>query len=162
MQDAAGELSCYLDLKTGDILMVTDETRRQLEEIHEEHMGQEDEDDVVDIEPALAGLAIADWEKEALREANRVERDFGGRYVPIPHADSDEAYRDMEDFVSTVEDEQLQGRLTQAIGHRRPFRRFKDVLEDYPEDRERWFNFSNGRIRERVLEWLEDEGIEPV
>lgn len=68
----------------------------------------------------------------------------------------------MEDFISTVQNNRLQDRLTEAIGQHRPFRRFKDVLEDYPEERERWFNLSNSRIHERALEWLKDQGIEPV
>ena len=41
------------------------------------------------------------------------------------------------------------------------FRHFKDVLLDYPDERERWFKFKNARVRERILEWLESEGVEP-
>lgn len=83
MEDASGEHSCYLDLETVDTILVTDETRRQLEEIYEgKNTGEEDDD--VDIEPILAGLDIPDWQKEALLEADRVERDFGVRYIAIP------------------------------------------------------------------------------
>ncbi|MBI2853996.1 MAG: SWIM zinc finger family protein [Chloroflexi bacterium] len=139
--------------------MVTDETRQELVTIYGENASEQDD---VDIEPLLARLGIHDWQKKLLRDADRIERDCGGRYISIPKAGSDEAYRDMEDFISTVENERLQDRLTQAIQQRHPFRRFKDVLEYYPEERERWFSFNNSRIRERVLEWLKDEGIESV
>lgn len=160
MEDASGEHSCYLDLETGDTLLVTDDTRRQLNEIYEENAGEKGDD--ININPILAGLDISDWQKEALREADRVDQDFGVRYIAIPRADSDEAYCDMEDFISTVQNNRLQDRLTEAIRQHRPFRRFKDVLEDYPEEQERWFNLSNSRIHERALEWLKDQGIEPV
>ena len=59
-------------------------------------------------------------------------------------------------------DERLQARLWPAIEGRRPFRCFKDVLADYSAEREWWFRFKDNRIRARMLEWLEDEGIELV
>lgn len=37
----------------------------------------------------------------------------------------------------------------------------RDVPADHPTERERWFAFRNERVRERRLEWLADEGIEP-
>ena len=40
------------------------------------------------------------------------------------------------------------------------FRRFKDVLLDYPEARERWFAFKDEEMRRRVLRWLESEEVE--
>ncbi|MBI4296290.1 MAG: hypothetical protein HY667_04140 [Chloroflexi bacterium] len=160
IENSSWEHSYYLDRETGDILMVTDETQLQLEQIYEENTGEEDDD--AGIEPILARLEMPDWEKEGLREADQVERDFGARHISIPHADSDEAYSDMVDFIATVQNRRLQDRLTQAIAQHRPFRRFKDILEGDPEERERWFSFSNGRICERTPEWLRDEGIEPI
>jgi hypothetical protein len=68
----------------------------------------------------------------------------------------------MEDFISATKNKRLQSRLMESISERHPFRRFKGVLVDYPEDREQWFAFSNGRVRERTLEWLREEGIEPI
>jgi hypothetical protein len=38
----------------------------------------------------------------------------------------------------------------------------KDVLAGYPAERERWFAFKAARVRQRVLAWLADEGIELV
>jgi hypothetical protein len=36
------------------------------------------------------------------------------------------------------------------------FRRFKDVLLNYPEEREKWFQFNDDRTQGRALEWLDD------
>ncbi len=68
----------------------------------------------------------------------------------------------MEDFIETVADRRLQAQLMHAIQGRGVFRRFKDVLFTHPDERERWFAFSTARLRERMLAWLEEEGIEVV
>ena len=160
--DTSGERSYYLDLETGEIVMVTDEGRQELERIYEEAVPEETTDEEVDITPNLDRLSLPEWEKEALREANQVEEGFGTRYVSVPRGESSEAYGDMEEFIITVTNERLQARLRQATDGTRPFRRFKDVLAHYPIERDRWFRFKDNRVRERVLEWLEGEGIELV
>jgi hypothetical protein len=50
--------------------------------------------------------------------------------------------------------------LSVAIRGKGAFRRFKDVLLDYPEARERWFAFKNEQMRQRALSWLASEDIE--
>jgi len=65
----------------------------------------------------------------------------------------------MEDFIATVEDEHLAELLEVAINGRGAFRRFKDVLLRYPEERERWFRFKDERMQERACEWLENIGV---
>jgi hypothetical protein len=99
-----------------------------------------------------------DEETENLRERIDEESD---RYEPIPKAESHEGYDDMRAFIATVEDEHLAELLEVAINGKGAFRRFKDVLLGYPEERERWFEFKDGRMRERVLEWLDDIGVTP-
>jgi hypothetical protein len=63
------------------------------------------------------------------------------RYERIPRAEAHEGYEDMEDFIDTVKDEHLAELLEVAINGRGAFRRFKDVLVRYAEERERWFRF---------------------
>lgn len=81
------------------------------------------------------------------------------RYEPIPKAESSEDYDDMVDFISTVEDEHLVELLEVAIDGKGAFRRFKDVLARYPEEKERWYRFKNERMKERAISWLEAIGI---
>ncbi len=69
---------------------------------------------------------------------------------------------DLVDFIDTVNNLRLRDRLERAIHGKGAFRRFKDVLYDNPEERERWFKFQDDRMHRRVLDWLESEGIEPV
>jgi len=99
-------------------------------------------------------------EKEELER--KVEDGFRKRYVSIPYASSDEGYEDMEDFVETIKDQNLKEKLHITTDGRDAFRRFKDVLLGYPEERERWVKFKDTRVTERVKEWLEAEGIEMI
>lgn len=68
----------------------------------------------------------------------------------------------MERLIDGVQDSQLQEALWRAINGRRPFRVFKDILLDYPDERQQWFDFENEHTRQRIVEWLEAEGIEPT
>jgi hypothetical protein len=136
------EIHYYLDLETGEVIAISDETRGYL-----------------DYPP---GYDLPDWQQQELQAAEQVERGYGTRYTAIPRTESHDAYRDMERFIGSVWDERLQNRLWRAIQGRGAFRYFKDVLHEYPAERERWFAFSDRRIKERMLDWLESENIEPT
>ena len=68
----------------------------------------------------------------------------------------------MEAFIETVSDRHLHELLQAAIQGKGAFRRFKDVLAMSPQERERWFQFHDARIIQRVLKWLDGEGIQPL
>src|SRR6476659_908036 len=67
----------------------------------------------------------------------------------------------MERFVAHVTDEALRERLIIAIDGKGAFRRFKDVLLNYPAERERWFTFRSGLLHWNMQVWIEREEIEP-
>jgi hypothetical protein len=100
-----------------------------------------------------------DGEAERLRDKIDEEPD---RYERIPKAEPHEGYEDMEDFIATVEDEHLAELLEVSVDGKGAFRRFKDVLTRYPEERERWFRFKDERMEQRASEWLDDVGISPI
>lgn len=124
MEDNSYENKYYLDLKTGEILLISD--------------------------------YMDDEETENL--SARIEEDYR-RYELIPKVESYEGYDDMEDFIATVKDEHLAELLEVAIDGKGAFRRFKDVLANYPEENERWFCFKDERMEQRALEWLGDIGV---
>lgn len=159
--DASWEMSHYLDLETGQVLVITDETRSELEGIYEEHYDP-DAEQSFDLAAVVRELDLPEWRQQMLLEADQIEVQYGSRYIGVPHADSHEAYRDMEDFIITVNDERLQRQLWRAISGRGAFRYFKDVLDGDRRERERWFAFKDARIEQRALDWLESQGIEPI
>ena len=119
----APNVSSYLDLETGEILV-------------------------------FDGFTADDQEQRAMVAASR------DRYLLIDPASSREQYRWMEQFVASIDDEDLQERLVIAIDGKGAFRRFKDVLLHYPEERERWFSYRSNRLHAYINDWLAEKGIE--
>jgi hypothetical protein len=115
-----------------------------------------------DLAEVLRQSDLHEWRQQALLAADQVDREFFSRYTSVPHATSHEGYRDMEDFIVTVQDQRLQNQLWDAIRGRGAFRRFKDVLSYHPRERERWFEFQDELMQRRVVKWLNSKGIEPV
>ena len=99
-------------------------------------------------------------EREELDEM--IDEDSQERYRYLPIAESHDGYEDMKEFIETVKGTYLIEKLYIAISGRGAFRRFKDVLNSYPKERERWFKFKDKKVMERVNEWLEEEGIEII
>ena len=129
--DSYGEMiSYYLDLETGEVISVSDEERGLLESIYESYYYEQSES--VDWESAFEKEHVPDWQRELLKNADRVEAGFGDRFISILEEGSSEGYRDMEAFTDTVRNRRLQERLERAIIGRGAFRYFKDVLLDYP------------------------------
>jgi hypothetical protein len=80
-------------------------------------------------------------------------------FVAVEMADSHRGYRDMEDFIATLEDEKVRAALFHAIERKRPFRHFKDALYDYPKVQEGWYAFHEKRMRHHAVTWLLSEGL---
>ncbi len=82
-----------------------------------------------------------------------------GNYLRVDPVSSREQYRWMERFIPLVEEDDLRGKLGQAIDGKGAFRRFKDVLMTYAEDREKWFTFRSERLRTFMEAWLTAHAI---
>lgn len=155
------EMQSYLDLETGEVLQISDDTRVSLEELDAE-LYTEKGDRTMTREALLAQHPeIPDWQKQALLEADRVELGYGATVIaidPEPYSD----YNDMEHFIATVEDDRLANTLERAIRGRGAFRYFKDVLADHPHVEAAWYAFKAARLEAHVRDWLEYHGVEPV
>jgi hypothetical protein len=154
-------MSYSLDLETGKVLMTTEDDRSAAEEFFEETDAEEDENELTaKFEKWLEEYDCPNWQVDNIRDAFNVEREFSSRYISIPQQESHDAYNDMIDFADTVSDDHLKELLSVALNGKGAFRRFKDVLYDYPEQKERYFELSEKRLRDRILEWLSDIDIE--
>src|SRR5580658_3735076 len=80
-------------------------------------------------------------------------------YLRIDPVSSREQYRWMERFIPMIDEPDLRGKLTQAIDGKGAFRRFKDALMNYAEERERWFAFRSERLRTFMEAWLAAHAI---
>ncbi len=81
------------------------------------------------------------------------------RYLWIPVFESSKAYRFMEDFIYELENEEARKKLVYAIQGKKPFRRFKDALQAFPDIEKQWYGFEEKRMKEYIVEWLHEYDI---
>lgn len=149
------ETTAYLDTETGAVISVEDYVVDQLEELLADENGE-------DVEAVLREHSdLSDTDHQQLLDAAKIEGDTDNRYRMIPKQDSRDGYRDMQEYIWSLDDKQLRELLEIAIQDSGAFRRFKDVLYRYPEDEENWFSFRDEREHQRMVDWLESERIEP-
>ncbi|HUT21651.1 MAG TPA: UPF0158 family protein [Anaerolineae bacterium] len=156
------ESSHYLDLETGNVVGIDDEARRTSKKLLEE-IDAEEGDELVAFEELLQQREdIQEWQKDLALNAARVECDEVGRYIGIEPDDPYQNYNDMDNFIATLDDDELQDRLWDAIRGRGAFRYFKDLIARYPNVEEQWYAYKDARAKERLLRWLGDHDIEPI
>lgn len=71
---------------------------------------------------------------------------------------SREGYRDMEVFIATMRNAVPANHLELAIRGRGAFRRFRETIQEWPGERERWDEFSAERQLGRARAWLDGSG----
>jgi len=163
LDSGSHELYHYLDLETGRVVMVTDETKRDLEEIYNQIYDDETGKRTVSLEAHLQGRDdLRDWMKEMLLEADQIEQGYGTRFISVEPDDPYQGYNDMDRFIATVEEPRLQDRLWDAIRGRGAFRRFKDLVARHPAVQDDWYEFQDTQLQRRLDRWLEAHDIEPI
>ena len=105
------ESRSFLNIKTGEIFLVTSNDLRAAE----------------DEEPFDH---LPDWEQENRRVANDVVENFEN-YIELPTKYEVNEYEMMEDFCLTVSDQRKQNSLLLEIKGKGAFRRFKDKIIDF-------------------------------
>ena len=92
---------------------------------------------------------------------DEIDNDETGRYVLFPIRNgSGDGYADMELFIDTIQDPDIQKLAYQAIRGPKPFRGFKEVIQNYSELEKQWYTWKDDRSRNRALEWLEEEELD--
>jgi hypothetical protein len=83
------------------------------------------------------------------------------RWLLVLGEGSHEAYLDLQRFIGTVDAPDLATQLTDAIGGRGAFRRFRSVLERDPTEFTRWHRFDADSRLGHARRWLADKGYQP-
>ncbi|GBG08240.1 hypothetical protein PAT3040_02812 [Paenibacillus agaridevorans] len=90
----------------------------------------------------------------------RIEDEFGERYIRVPMIESWQSFEDMVAFTETVGDMRMKHSLEHALsGGKGVFRRFKDSVSDDSRLLEEWYKFKDQKNRERVVKVLEEEEL---
>lgn len=74
-------------------------------------------------------------------------------YLEITSMSSRESFQIMERFIEQVASDAFRNRLLYAIGQPKPFRRFKQVIDESGEYRQEWFTFRQSQ----TVEWLRQQ-----
>ena len=162
MEDVSRDTFDYfLDLETGEVMTFSEEILREVKSrlyfSDSEEFGDEVEYIEFDEEPD-----IPDWMQDEVEVALEILLDEDERYVRIPERQSLTAYKSMADFIETVEDPFLKEKLLNALNGKGAFRRFKDVLIDYPKERKRWHGYNAKAMKREIIEWLGSIGVESI
>jgi len=81
------------------------------------------------------------------------------RYLYIPSKHPKHNYYIMEMFVYTIENFDVAEKFHNALERKKPFRNFKDLLYEYPEIREKWFEYKRNVIKNETINWLCEKNI---
>jgi hypothetical protein len=134
---AGDEQSQYLDKRTGEIVMIT----------NEEMSAAEEDEDAAD---------FPDWQQESILKAHEVlETDH---YLELPTLFDINEYKVMEDFCLSLEDRQIGSELHRRIKGSGAFGRFKDAIHSLGVA-DAWHAFRAAEFERIAIEWLELEGV---
>jgi hypothetical protein len=94
--------------------------------------------------------------------ADDLEVDFAdqSRWLLVAGEGSHEAYRDLQRFIATVDDDDFAQRLRRAIEGRGAFRRFRAELEAEPAELTRWHRFDADARLGHARSWLAGHGYQ--
>ncbi|VXB20795.1 conserved hypothetical protein [Pseudomonas sp. 8AS] len=110
----------------------------------------------------LSGKLLLIREEDPDPELEALLRSEPERFLLVEPLGSREGFRMMEDFLQTVTRQEAYRALERALSGRKPFRTFKNVLMDYPDLLQAWYDFEAERLRELAQDWLLDNELQPV
>lgn len=147
MSESFDENRVFLDTDTGEIVLLPSELIDPLLDDEDDELNEDD---------------LPDWEVEMLPVARAVAADDAGRYVGLPEPDPGEDAAIMRSFAASLKDAALRERLLDAVSGPHPFRRFRQIIDTAPEQRDKYLEFKGEEYLRLAREWLNDLGIEPV
>jgi len=137
MESQSYEMRSFLNMKTGEIVLITDE----------EFSAAEDDEPLE---------RFPDWQRESIMIAREVlEEDY---YISLPSQFDIHEYSIMERFCLSIDDDDLQDIMCSSIKGSGAFRRFKDNIHRY-HIAEDWYKYRDEAIKRIAIEWCEDNGI---
>ncbi|WP_420126870.1 UPF0158 family protein [Longimicrobium sp.] len=121
------------------------------------------------LDTQTGGLLIAGWLRDS--EWREMGIEIGGddpgddplegdRFIMVEFIGSSQGFRWMEDFALEQENEQVRERLLDALDRPRPFRQFRDALNEFPEVRGAWHRYEDAKLKASARAWLASHDID--
>ncbi|TEB11207.1 hypothetical protein Psfp_04004 [Pelotomaculum sp. FP] len=137
MEFQSDQMRSFLNLKTGEVVSITDEEFRAAEE-----------------DKSLE--KFPDWQRENIVIAQEIlEEDY---YISLPTEFDIHEYNIMESFCLSIDDDKLQNIMCSSIIGSGAFRRFKDNIHRYHIEDD-WYKYRDEAIKQIAIEWCEDNEI---
>ncbi len=132
------EWTSYLNPNTGEIVTVTDEERRLVEE------GKLDDPE------------LPEWQRELLPKGHKALDSED--YIPLPNKFEIHEWSVMERFSSDRANPGQREELLDAIHGSGAFRKFRDAIRRLGVE-EDWYRFRQSALEQIAIDWLEAHGI---
>jgi hypothetical protein len=136
--DRGGEAEWYLDLRSGEVILVT-------------HDWIDDEE----------GDDFPEWQKPEIERSKDIEANPSA-YLLIEPPSATEDFQAMVDFTKTVKEGPAKDKLTSALESTKAFRQFRNTLAEHASVQAAWFTFKEKWLKEYVQEWLENNKLDAV
>ncbi|MGB0387445.1 MAG: UPF0158 family protein [Ardenticatenaceae bacterium] len=133
------ECEAYLNKQTGELVMISDEENRAIEEGRDLQR-------------------YPQWQQEAIKRAKEVFEDEEGSYLLLPNQYAMNEYEMVEAFCYGVQNDHLRDKLIRQIRGSGAFRRFKKTIRRYNVEQD-WYRFRDQAYKKIAIDWLERRGI---
>ncbi|MDQ0202292.1 UPF0158 family protein [Neobacillus ginsengisoli] len=132
------ESHSFLNIKTGEIVLVSS-------------------DDFRAVEDEKPFDYLTEWDQENRMIAIDVVENFEN-YIELPTKYDVNKYEIMENFCLTISDQRKQESLLRAIKGKGAFRRFKDKIIDC-EMEDQWYSYRDECFKQIAIEWCRENKI---
>jgi len=139
LESQSDESASFLNIKTGEVVLMTDYAMRAAEE------NEPFED-------------VPDWERDLVAIAREILADTGD-YIQLPTKYDIDEYSIMENFCTSLDKQEIGDILYDLISGSGAFRRFKDAIYKYGVEDE-WNTYRDNAIKEIAIEWCRQNNIE--
>jgi len=133
------EISAYVNIKTGEVVTVT----------QEDFQAAENQDDLDE---------YPEWQRENIKTAQKIlahEEDF----IDLPTKYDVHEYQIMERFILSIKDRKILDALYRSIKGKGAFRRFKDGIIRFDIE-DNWYKYREEAIKQIAMDWCELNQIE--
>jgi hypothetical protein len=102
---------------------------------------------------------ISEVEDDYEKKLEEVEND---NFIDIEPRMPEDDFRIMEYFVYEIQEEDLElaEKFHEVLEQRKPFRNFKELINQHPKLRERWFLCRDKELANEAMNWICDNDIE--
>lgn len=137
MDSQSDEISAFFNKKTKEIVFVSDDEFRMVED--EEHIEE-----------------LPEWLQEQINIAEEIL--YGDNWIPLPSKFEIHEYNIMEEFCLSIRDQRLSNTMYDLIKGKGAFRNFRYNIRKYNIESD-WYKFRDESMRDIAIDWCEGNNI---